>query len=279
VRLVIGGLAAVAIQLAHFDVQAAPFEAEDRDVARGNRALAEGRAADAVDAYGEAEKRLGRDPRLSYDKGLAEAARGELDLAIAELSRAVEGSSDPNLRARAAFALGNAYRKLKKYDDAIGAYKRSLLEDPRLDGARRNLELARSMKKIQEAQPKDPNQKNEGEEPPPNDQDGGQPDASEPPDASDGDAGPPDAGSGDAGASGDAGSGDSGASSKPQGADAGAGPDGGSSGQEEQEPPKEEELGKQDAEQLLDALEEQEKALERKKLLEKIPRGKVEKDW
>jgi Ca-activated chloride channel homolog len=273
IRLVVKGLVAIAIQLGVVDAKASPFEADDPDVARGNKALQEGRAADAVGAYGEAEKRLGTDPRLAYDKGLAEAARGELDAAIPELQRALEGSSDPNLRARAAFALGNAQRKLKKYDQAIDAYKRALLEDPRLDGARRNLEIARSMKRIQDLQPKDPNQKNDENEPPPkNDQDAGPQDASEPPDAGDqGDGGS----SGDSGS--DGGSGDSGASQS--GADAGTAEDSGSAGQQQEQKPKEEELGQQNAEQLLDALEEQEKALERKKLLEKIPRGAVEKDW
>ncbi len=205
VRLVLKGLVVLAIHLSAARALAAPFEADDPDVSKGNKALTEGRAADAVESYQEAEKHLGHDPRLAFDRGLAEAARGELDTAIGELQRALEGSSDPNLRLRAAFALGNAYRKLKKYDDAIGAYRRSLLEDPRLSGARRNLEIAQSLKRIQEAQPKDPNQKNDDQnQPPPNDQDAGPPDGGQQPDAGDGDGGASDAGVGDGG-SGDGG--------------------------------------------------------------------------
>jgi Ca-activated chloride channel family protein len=265
-RFVVRGMAALCFFLP-LDARA-QLEKEDPDVRRGNAALAEGRGGDAVSAYADAEKRIGNDPRLRYNQGLAEASRGELDAAISNLSRALEGSPDPNLRARAAFALGNAHRKLKKYDDAIRSYQRALLEDPRIDGARRNLELARSMKRIQDLQPKQPNE--DGDEPPPEGRDGGQPDGGDKPDASD----DRDGGTGEE-------------AGQPSGEDGGSqgAPDAGRSAEDSgtagQPPPEEEQANasEQDVEQILDALEQQEKALERKRLLQAMPKGAVEKDW
>ena len=66
----------------------------------------------------------------------------ELDRATELFQQVMESAKKPHLRAKAAFALGNAKRKLKKYDEASQAYRRALLENPRLDGARRNLEIA-----------------------------------------------------------------------------------------------------------------------------------------
>lgn len=266
--------------------RAQPFTAEDPDVKAGNQALLEGRAADAAEAYEEAKTRLGADPRLSYNQGLAEAGRGELDAAISKLQTALEASGDPNLRGRAAFALGNAYRKVKKYGEAVDAYKRALIEDPRLSGARRNLEIAQSLLRIQEAQPKQENQ--DGDQKKDDQQKDQQEEDEEKPDA-----GPPnDASSGEDGGQNDQQDDQQGADAgQPEGQDGGAQtggqdggtapPDAGNAGQQspKEQEPKEEPLDQQDVQQLLDALEAKEKALKRKKLLEKIPRGRVEKDW
>ncbi len=290
------------------EAQSSPFQRAEPETQAGNDALAAGQAEEAVKAYEKAQKKLGADPRLLYNQGLANVAQGELEAAMSSFRQAAQGGQDPSLRARAQFALGNALRKLKKYDEAAKAYREALMEDPKLSGARRNLEIAQRQKAIQAAQPKDPNS--------PKDDQGGDPPPDQP-DAGTNDGGSPDAGTGDGGneqANADGGSQgdggqdqqeqqnqqnggadagtppDSGSSSNSSGEDAGAGEDGGgtppSSGPDagSEEPaqpqqPEQGELSQQDAEELLDALQEQEKALKRKKLLKRFRGHHVEKDW
>ena len=283
---------------------AGPFEKEDPDVRAGTEALQGGRGEEAAEAYRRAAARLGRDPRLAYNQGLAEVAKGERDAAITQFQTALEAAKDPALRGQAAFALGNTYRELKKWDEAIGAYKRALIEDPRIAGARRNLEIAQRLKAIAAAQPKQENP--DGEPDPdqkPDSPDAGPRDGGEDGGASDGggDEGGADASAGDSGegeGAADAGAGGDGGQSPPESGDAGAsaedggnagesggedaGPSGDAAAPQQPEAGKDgakEELGKQDAEQLLDALQQQEKALQRKKLLEKYRGKTVEKDW
>lgn len=275
------------------DAAAGPLQSEDPDARKGNKALTEGHAKEAVEHFGRAIGRLGDDPRVVYDRGLAEARDGELDKAVADLRLAMENGESAALRGQAAFALGNAYRRLKKWDEAITAYRRALVEDPQQTGARRNLEIAQREKTIAALQPHDPNKKNDENKEPPPDHDGGVP-----PDGGDQDSGSPDGGAADAGGGQpDGGGGDGGAADQQGAADGGAGADGGApSGGEGQgqdggvaqdggaapEPGQEAEPkddDKQAAKQILDSLQEQEKALKRKRLLEKYKQRKVEKDW
>ena len=284
------------IFIAVLSMGAGPFEREDGDVADGNTALTEGRAEDAITSYDKAASRLGDEPVVAYNRGLANAAAGELDAAIEDLNRAANATGDGALRSQASFAAGNAYRSLKKFDEAIGAYRQSLIANPRNTGARRNLELTRAMKRIQALQPKQENpdgepsddDQNNDEDAGPSDGprgDGGQGKRSED-QQSDGDGGVQEAGSQseddeqgepDAGAPPDSGS------TGNAGEDGGGAPDtgAGSSGSSEDSAEDEEkkEMNAQDVQQLLDALQEREQVLKRKRLREKYGASPVEKDW
>lgn len=258
--------------------EAAPFEKEDPDARAGSKALEEGNGEEAAKAYQRAIDRLGEDPRLLYDRALAEAAAGELDKSIDSLKSALESSNDPKMRGQAAFALGNAYRQLKKYDDALKSYRRSLIEDPTNPSVRKNLEIARQQKIIQALQPKDPNQDQEqGEDGEKNDDenqenpDGGTSDAGAP------DAAPQDSGNDDDKSDGGSDSKDGGSNNGAQ--DGGVQDAGGSPPPEPDEEASEEERSQQDVEEILDSLAEQEKALERKRKLERFRGRKVTKDW
>ena len=269
--------------------QTQPLSTEDPDARAGRTALEEGRGDDAQSSFEAARARLGDRPELLYDLGLAAIARGELGEAESLLRRAADNSPDRTLNALSTFALGNIYRRLRKYDEAIEAYQRALLEDPRVAGARRNLEITRRMKAIQAAQP--PSEDGEsGDKPPPHDQDGGTSpdggspdsgasdlaDGGTPPAGSDGGRGTPDAGmSPDQAGDGGHGGPDSGSTHEnqpSQAADAGISPPA-------EVQPEEPSGDAQDAEQLLEALQEQERALQRKRQLKRFGDRKVKKDW
>lgn len=281
-------------------------------VREGLDALEEGRAEEASQAFEEAREILGDDPRIAYDRALADAARGELDLAMDGFRATAERAEDPNLRARARLGLGNALRQLKRYGEAAQAYREALLDDPSVDGARRNLELTRRMEEVQAAQPKDQDGENDDSESDEDNQDENGADAGTGDGGGDagtgdatagdgsssgqgsGDGGTDDGDPSDAGSSGqgspDAGTGDGGGSSGADdgGADAGVPPSGGDAGTEDAggagssapEPSApEEDLSRQEAEAILDALQAEEKALERKRLMERFQGRPVEKDW
>ncbi|MEO1336024.1 MAG: VWA domain-containing protein, partial [Myxococcota bacterium] len=130
-RLIVGGLTALALiagpSISH---AAGPLESEDPDVAAGNAALSAGKAEEAQLAYKRARDRLGDRPEILFNNALTDVARGELDQAISGFQSAANQSTDPALRGQASYALGNALRKLKKYDEALDAYKNALMADP-----------------------------------------------------------------------------------------------------------------------------------------------------
>jgi tetratricopeptide (TPR) repeat protein len=294
------GLVAVAVALCAViagPARAAPWRRVHPDVEAGNTALTAGKPKEALEAYARAEKALGASPELRLDQGLAAAAAGDTESAERFLRDATT-SGDPKLRADASFALGNLARARQSYDEAIGAYRRSLLDDPSHAGARRNLELTRALKRIAASEKQRP--QDQQTQKPPESSDGGTS-----PDATTGDGGPSDGAPSDGGDEnrgtgdeGDAGVEDSGRSSG--GADGGGGADAAQSGEQrpdaggggadggatqgapppepnpstppEREPPK-------DKERILDALEAREKALKAERRAKKLPPKAVVKDW
>jgi Ca-activated chloride channel family protein len=142
-----------------------PFRAADPDVEAGNRAYAEGRFDDALAAYDRAARRGGVDPDgLAFDRGTAELKKSEAiadpaekrrlaERALEDLKQAARGK-DPHVRGAANYNRGNAMMGQDRLEDAIEAYKQALREDPDLDDARLNLELAlRRRQKQQQKQP------------------------------------------------------------------------------------------------------------------------------
>lgn len=113
----------------------------------GNRAYRKGDYAGAVERYRGALAETGGSARLSYNLGTALLRLGELQLARARLGESLEAQA-PELRSCAFYNLGNALatdpgaERAENLREAIAAYRRSLLLDPTREEARWNLELA-----------------------------------------------------------------------------------------------------------------------------------------
>jgi hypothetical protein len=151
-----------------------PFRTADPDVEAGNRAYAEGRFDDALAAYDRAGRRGGVDANgLAFDRGTAELKKSEAtadpgekrqlaERALEDLKQAGK-SRDPHIRGAAHYNRGNAMMGQDRLDDAIEAYKQALREDPELDDARLNLELALRRRQKQ-PQKKDPQRGGQGQQ-------------------------------------------------------------------------------------------------------------------
>lgn len=298
----------VSLSLAVLLLGNGPFERNEPNVAQGNKSLAAGEAEKALESYQKATESLGEDPRLVYNRGLAQLAAGEIDSAIADFQNTAANSKNKETRSLANLALGNAFRQKQNFKDAITAYRQSLLSNPSNKAARRNLQLTQAMQRIKELQPKQQNEDGDSSEGENKDQknddksesqdggtnssdgssnsdnsenqnqdndsqDGGIGEAGTPPQTSgDNDGGSnnsqPDAGVSNSDASQ--------GSSNEQNGDGGV-QDAGNSGQSPMQPS--ESLSQQQIEELLNALQEREKVLKRKRLMQKYGNQPVDKDW
>lgn len=142
------------------------WEREQPDAARGNELAAQNDPAGALQAYDEAEPKVpaGSDAAaaLAFDRSsaLLKGEASEAPKALAQALRAAE-SSDPKLRAKAAYNAALALEQAGKADEAVGAYGQALRLDPDDADAKVNLELLLRQKEQQRKQPQagpqDPN--------------------------------------------------------------------------------------------------------------------------
>lgn len=129
---------------------------------RGNRAYRGGEYREAIERYRTALARGGDTPRLHYNLGTTLLEIGELEDAGEEFAEALQGH-DPELRGQAFYNLGNVAARsagsggdpqaAKRLEAAIRAYRRSLLLQPGRHDARWNLELAlQRLKRLEDQQ-------------------------------------------------------------------------------------------------------------------------------
>ena len=140
-----------------------PFRAPNANVEAGNKAYAAGEYDKAIDHYDRAAKDGGVDPAgLAYDRGSAQLKKAEGTTDPAQKKALTESgleslkhaatSRDPRIRAQANYNRGNTLMGQDKLEDAIESYKQALKDQPSLDDARLNLELALKRRQKQQQQ-------------------------------------------------------------------------------------------------------------------------------
>lgn len=172
------------------------IERPEPEVQAGVDALRSGDAEAAEETFDQLIERRGPSPELWFDRGLARAARERWDEAAQDFERAAREASDPALRAKSLFALGNAHRREERLNDAISAYRQALLTDPSLEGARRNLEVTRAMQAMAPPPPPSGGGESEEQDGQP-EEEGEEQDSSDPSEDRGEDDGSPEAGSGE----------------------------------------------------------------------------------
>lgn len=112
-----------------------------RRTENGNGHYRKGQNEPALSEYQKAQAVLAEAPQLHYDIGNVLYRQENWAGAAQSYERAL-GAADPDLASRAAYNLGNALFHDEKYDDAVKAYTRALKTVPGDGDARHNLEMA-----------------------------------------------------------------------------------------------------------------------------------------
>jgi tetratricopeptide (TPR) repeat protein len=136
---------------------AAPPEAQD-----GNRLFAQGKYQEAEKAYLEAQSRMPNRPEISYNLGNALIKQKKYEQAVQALRQAIS-KGDRELQANGWYNLGNAQFDMGRFGDSAQSFVQALRLAPKDTDAKHNLEL--SLRKMQEQ--KQPQQPQEGAQPPP----------------------------------------------------------------------------------------------------------------
>jgi tetratricopeptide (TPR) repeat protein len=136
---------------------------------RGNDLFEEGQYAEALEQYRDA---LSEDPDLTepyYNSGNAYNEQGNLESAITRLKQA-NRTAEGALAQKSNYNLGNSFFQSEDWDSAIDAYKQALRLNPDDEEAKYNLELALKNKQEQQQQQQQQQQGGGGGQQPPNDQ-------------------------------------------------------------------------------------------------------------
>ncbi len=128
------------------------------EVLEGNGLFAEGRFDEAHEKYRQALEEDPSSAAIRYNLGDAEYKKSLYEEAIEGFSQAMQ-TEDPELRARASYNLGNALYRLNKLEDSIQAYQDALRINPDDRDAKHNLEFVRN--KLEEQKQQDKQQKKE----------------------------------------------------------------------------------------------------------------------
>jgi len=108
----------------------------------------------AVSQFQNALKDDPENPRLNYDLAASLYKKEKYEDALKALEKA-QFSSDATLQENALYNAGNTLFELKKYSEAVEAYKKALRLNPNALDAKQNLELARLKMKNEEQKKQD----------------------------------------------------------------------------------------------------------------------------
>lgn len=125
----------------------------------GNRLFAQGKYQDAEKAYLEAQASMPGRPELSYNLGNTLIKQQKFDQALQALRQAIS-KGDKSLQVKGWYNAGNALFDLGNFQNSAQAYIQALRLDPSDPDAKHNLELA--LKKMQQQEQQQGQEKNPG---------------------------------------------------------------------------------------------------------------------
>lgn len=129
---------------------------------KGNELYTQKKYDEAADAYGKATDKKGALPlEGNFNLGDALYKQKKFDDAAQHFTDIGTSNASPAVKAKAYHNLGNSLLESKKYQESIDAYKKSLLNNPKDDQTRYNLAYAQEkLKQQQQQNKKNQNNKN-----------------------------------------------------------------------------------------------------------------------
>jgi Ca-activated chloride channel family protein len=134
-----------------------------RYIQQGNELYHQKKYKEAEAAYRKAAAKKDQMVESNFNLGDALYKEKKFDSAGKAFSAIAASSANPLLKAGAYHNLGNSLLTDKKYDQSIDAYQKALLHNPQDDQTRYNLAYAQEMLKKQQQQNKNKNNKNDPE--------------------------------------------------------------------------------------------------------------------
>lgn len=155
----------VLVALAGLTLSASPAHAQAgrAQVEEGNRLYAEGRFQEAYEKYLEALSEAPGSPLIRFNEGNALYRSQEYRRALDAYRAAIE-NGDPALAASGWYNLGNALYRDRALEESLEAYKQALRLEPGNVDAKHNLERVLQEMQQQEQQQDQPSQQDESEQ-------------------------------------------------------------------------------------------------------------------
>lgn len=135
-------------------VSSAFADSFNKEISKGNQLYHQGNYGAAAKQYHSAEIDRPGSPIAAYNLGTALVTGKNYDQALLKLGEAASKLAGPNL-AKTYYNIGNGLFGAGKYEEAIGAYKKTLEITPDDRDAKYNLELAQKMLEQQKKNQKD----------------------------------------------------------------------------------------------------------------------------
>jgi Ca-activated chloride channel family protein len=130
----------------------------------GNRLYKQKKYDEALKRYTEAQLEAPDAPQLHYNLGNVFFKKGDVEKARDEYRRAL-ASAEPGLDPLSVYNMGNTFFSQQQYKDAVSSYQRALKLNPTDADAKRNLELALlKMKQQQQKQQQQGDKKKEDQQ-------------------------------------------------------------------------------------------------------------------
>lgn len=128
------------------------------DARKANKAYESGNYEEAITLYKKAIQEEPENAKLYFNLGNALAKNGAVDEAIRYFEQYKQMTDLPEEQAKADYNIGNIYANTKKWDQAVNSYKKAMRQQSKDLDAKHNYELALNQKKKQE---QNKNQKND----------------------------------------------------------------------------------------------------------------------
>lgn len=129
------------------------------DARKANEAYKNGNYEEAIALYKKAIQADSQNAKLYFNLGNALAKNGATDEAIRYYEQYKQMTGDPAQKAKADYNIGNIYTQMKKWDKAVKYYKQAMRHEAGDLDAKHNYELA--LNQQQQKQNKNKNQQND----------------------------------------------------------------------------------------------------------------------